>query len=131
MASAGSSIITIETVTDDKFLLQARRPDRVSGAALEQVLEYVMPDEIVAPSPRTDTSREAGRMHMEALRRLGIAGRARMTFELSDDLRRVAEAGVRHRHPDYDDDMVQLALVRLWLGPELFRLVQPAVEIDP
>ena len=103
----------------------------MSGAALEQVLEYVMPDEIVAPKPRSDTSRESGRIHMDALRRLGIAGRASMTFELSDDLRCVAEAGVRHRHPDYDDDTVRLALIRLWLGPELFRQVQPAVEIDP
>lgn len=54
-----------------------------------------------------------------------------MTFELTDDLRRVTEAGVRHRHPDYDDDMVRLALIRLWLGPELFRRVHPAVEIEP
>ena len=36
-----------------------------------------------------------------------------------------------HRHPDYDDEMVRLALIRLWLGPELFRRIHPAVEIDP
>ncbi len=90
-----------------------------------------MTDEIVAPNPQSDTSREAGRMHMEVLRRLGIARRASMTFELTDDLRRVTEAGVRHRHPNYDDDIVRLALIRLWLGPELFRRVHPTVEIDP
>ena len=80
---------------------------------------------------RSDTSREAARMHVEVLRRLGIWRRAAMTFELSDVLRRVTEAGIRHRHPGYDDEMVQLALVRLWLGPELFRRIHPAVEIDP
>jgi hypothetical protein len=54
-----------------------------------------------------------------------------MTFELSNALRRVTEAGIRHRHPDYDDEMVRLALVRLWLGPELFQQVHPAIEIEP
>ncbi len=90
-----------------------------------------MPDEIVAANPQSDTSREAGRIHMDVLRRLGLARRAAMTFELTDDLHRVTEAGVRHRHPDYDDDMVRLALVLLWLGPELFRRVHPTVEIEP
>ena len=70
-------------------------------------------------------------MHFEVLRRLGIGRRASMTFDLGDVLRRVTEAGVRHRHPDYDDDMVRLALIRLWIGAELFRRVHPAVEIDP
>ena len=90
-----------------------------------------MPDEIAAPNTRTDTSREAARMHVEVLRRLGIGRRASMTFELSDILRCVTEAGVRHRHPDYDEEMVRLAVIRLWLGPELFRRIHPAVEIDP
>ncbi len=70
-------------------------------------------------------------MHFEVLRRLGIGRRASMTFELSDVLHHLTEAGVRHRHPDYDDDMVRLALLRLWLGLELFRRVHPTVEIDP
>ena len=70
-------------------------------------------------------------MHFEVLRRLGIGRRASMTFELSDLLRRVTEAGVRHRHPEYPDEMVRLAIVRLWLGPDLFRRVHPAVEIEP
>ncbi len=90
-----------------------------------------MQDESVPPNPRTDTSRDAARMHVEVLRRLGNAHRASMTFDLIDVLRRVTEAGIRHRHPDYDDEMVRVALVRLWLGQELFRQVHPAVEIDP
>lgn len=91
----------------------------------------VMPDEIVALNTRTDTSREAARMHVEVLRRLGIGQRAAMTFELIDVLRCVTEAGIRHRHPGYDNEMVRLALIRLWLGSELFRRIHPAVEIDP
>jgi len=90
-----------------------------------------MPDKVVAPNARNDTSPDAARMHIDVLRRLGIRRRASMTFELTDVLRQVTEAGIRHRHPEYDDLKVRLALIRLWLGPELFRRVHPAVEIDP
>ena len=132
MPSAGSIANGWHAITGGRRTARRGTVQRVgliarAGAALQ----YAMPDEIVAPRPRSDTSRESGRIHMDALRRLGIAGRASMTFELSDDVRRVAEAGVRHRHPEYDDDTVRLALVWLWLGPELFRQVHPAVEIDP
>lgn len=68
---------------------------------------------------------------VEVRRRLGIGQCAAMTFELSDVLRCVTEAGIRHRHPGYDNEMVRLALIRLWLGSELFRRIHPAVEIDP
>ena len=68
-----------------------------------------------------DTGIEAMRAHVAALQRLGIEGRARMTFELSDNLRLVAEAGIRHRHPEYDEEQVRLALIRHVLGDELFR----------
>ena len=67
-----------------------------------------------------DTTVEAAKVHAAALRRLGLEGRARMTFELSDNLRAVTEAGIRHRHPDYDEEQVRLALIRAMLGDELF-----------
>jgi hypothetical protein len=51
---------------------------------------------------------------------MGMEGRARMTFELSDNVRAVTEAGIRHRHPEYDDRRVRLELIRTVLGPELF-----------
>ena len=68
-----------------------------------------------------DTSAEAQRVQTEALRRLTMEERARMTFELSDNLRAVTEAGIRHRHPEYSDEQVRLALIRLMLGEELFQ----------
>ena len=64
-----------------------------------------------------------------SLRRLGGIARARQGFELSDELWRIVEAGVRQRHPEYDERRVRLATVRLWLGDELFRRVHPGVEI--
>jgi len=50
-----------------------------------------------------DTTLEAVRKQFEILRRLGPEGRLRMAFEMSDNLRRIVEAGVRGRHPDYNE----------------------------
>lgn len=45
--------------------------------------------------------------------------RLAMALALSDDMRDVARAGIRHRHPDYDDSDVEHALHRLLVGDEL------------
>ena len=76
-----------------------------------------------------DTSPEAFRKQIAALRRLGISGRAQMTFELSDSLRATVEAGVRHRHPDYDDESVRMAVLRLMIGEEQFRAAFPRCRV--
>jgi len=44
-----------------------------------------------------------------------------MTFELSDNLRRIVEDGVRDRHPDWDEQAVRLRAIRLTLGERLFK----------
>ena len=67
-----------------------------------------------------DTTEQAAAVQNEILRRIGIEGRARMTFELSDNLRRIVEDGVRLRHPDWDDEAVRLRVIRLTLGRRLF-----------
>jgi hypothetical protein len=74
---------------------------------------------------------DVARRVFASLRGLGGARRLQMAFEMSDDLRRIVECGVRSRHPEYDDEQVRLACNRIWLGPELFREVQPGVEIEP
>jgi hypothetical protein len=37
--------------------------------------------------------------------------------EMSDEIRAVTEAGIRHRHPTYTDDEVRAALAGILLGP--------------
>jgi hypothetical protein len=44
-----------------------------------------------------------------------------MMFELSDNLRSLVEAGVRHRHPRWDDRAVEREVTRLMIGDDLFR----------
>jgi hypothetical protein len=70
-------------------------------------------------------------VQLNALLHLGEEGRARAAFNLSDTMRRLVKAGVRHRHPDYDDELVRLAATRLALGDKLFCLVFPGVAVEP
>jgi len=72
------------------------------------------------PGPR-DTTPDATARQFEILRRIGPTGRAAMTFELGDNLRSLVRAGVRHRHPDWDDRTVEREVIRLMIGDALFR----------
>jgi hypothetical protein len=58
--------------------------------------------------------------------------RAGAMVRLTRMARSVAEAGIRARHPDYDDERVRLALVRLLYGDDLVREAWPGRElVDP
>jgi len=77
-----------------------------------------------------DTTIEAAMVQFDVLRRLDVSERASMTFQLSNNLRKITEAGVRLRHPDYDDETVKLAVMRLTLGDDLFREAFGDVEVE-
>lgn len=77
-----------------------------------------------------DTTIEAARIQFSIFRKMGMEGRARMALELSDELRSITESGVRQRHPDYDENMVRLAAIRIAIGEELFHQAYPDVEIE-
>jgi len=76
-----------------------------------------------------DTTLEAYRVQIQALRRLGPEGRLKMMFELSENLRELAVTGVRRRHPDYNDEKVMYAVLHLMVGEEVFRKLFPGVEV--
>jgi len=75
-----------------------------------------------------DTTLEAARKEFEILRRLGPLVRARMAFEMSDSLRRIVEAGIRNRHPDFDQKKIGLEVLRLMIGEELYRQMLKGTE---
>ena len=54
-----------------------------------------------------------------------------MVFDLNEGLRAMIEDGVRYRHPDYNQEQVRLAVVRMMLGERLFHHVYPGVEVKP
>lgn len=78
-----------------------------------------------------DTLPEAAEVHLQVLKRLGPGHRARMAFELSNSLRELSAAGVRMRHPEYDDRKVRLAVIRLAVGEALFRAAFPSEDVRP
>ena len=77
------------------------------------------------PGRPLDTSPEAHRLQGEIYRRLGGAERLAIAFEMTETVRRLAVAGIRHRHPDYTEEQVLGAWARLTLGDELCRKVWP------
>jgi hypothetical protein len=62
---------------------------------------------------------------------MGDQGRVRMTFELCRQMREIAAAGVRSRHPGYSDDEVKWAVIRLTLGDQILGKVYPGIDIAP
>jgi hypothetical protein len=76
-----------------------------------------------------DTTPEAWAVLVNIYRRMSPGRRLELVCEMSDSLRRLVADGVRHRHPDYTEDQVRLAVIRLWLGEDLFRQGYPGVDI--
>ena len=74
------------------------------------------------PADTTAASHEA---QLQAYRRLGAEGRARLAGRLSADTRDLTRAGIRARHPGYTEAEVELALRRLLFGDDLFRRAWP------
>lgn len=78
-----------------------------------------------------DTFREAREVQFEIYRQMGSAGRFRAGLNLCEEVRSGLSAAVHGRHPEYDDETVRLATVRLLLGEKLFREVFPGIEVRP
>jgi hypothetical protein len=77
-----------------------------------------------------DTTNEAARKEFEILRRFKPEARAKMAFELSDNLLSIVEAGVRFRHPDYSEQKIQQEVLRLMIGESLFKQFYPDIEMQ-
>jgi len=79
-----------------------------------------------------DTSHDADAAQLDAYRRMGGTERVAVMFRLTRMARDVAEAGIRSRHPDYDDARVKQALARLLYGDDLVRRAWPDQPlVDP
>jgi hypothetical protein len=76
-----------------------------------------------------DTTPEAARVQREIFRRMSPSQRLHQACEMSDSLQQIVAAGVRSRHPDYDDNQVRLAVIRLTLGDELFHKAYPGANV--
>ena len=72
-------------------------------------------------APRLDVklSRDAAARQRDAIRRMTRERRLELALAMSEDIRRLAEAGIRSRHPKYSDQRVMEALTDVLLGPGL------------
>jgi hypothetical protein len=68
-----------------------------------------------------DTSPAVAEAQNQLYREIGIAGRARIAAEMSDMLRNLAIAGVRMRHPEFDDEQVRAEVLAVFYGPRTNR----------
>ena len=71
------------------------------------------------PSDISDTSDEALAVQLECLRKMTPQERMRRSCAWSGQLRRMAFAAIRRRHPDYSEDDVRLKFIELTYGQTL------------
>jgi hypothetical protein len=74
----------------------------------------------------SDTTIEALRKQFEILERIGIEGRAEMTFELSDKARQELIDDIMKQHPGFTKQQVILEVIRRCYGEELSQKVAAA-----
>jgi len=70
-----------------------------------------------------DTTIDAMRKQFEILRRMSPQKRALISFELSDNIRQIAIAGIKKLHPDFTDAQIKMELLRRMVGDELLRKI--------
>lgn len=84
------------------------------------------------PAIPDDTTTDAHRVQGGIYARMGGAARLSVAFELSETVKQLACAGIRHRHPQYTEEQVFRAWARLKLGDALARAAWPDRElVDP
>lgn len=71
------------------------------------------------PTVVSDTSEEAEAIQLECLRRMSSQDRLRRTCAWSGQVRRMAFAAIRRRHPEYSEVEVRLKFIELTYGKDL------------
>ena len=83
----------------------------------------------LVPDRPADTTAEAWEAQLALLRRMGASGRSAAAFRLTRLAREASRAGIRARHPEYDEDHVRRAFFRLLHGDSVTRSVWPDREL--
>lgn len=83
----------------------------------------------VVPERPADTTPEAWAAQVALLSGMSGSRRSVLAFRLTRLAREASRAGIRARHPDYDEDAVRRAFFRLLHGDAITRVVWPAREL--
>lgn len=76
-----------------------------------------------------DTTAEAAEVQWRVLRSMSMSRKAELVDDLCETTRAMALAGIRSRHPDYDQRSALWALWRNLYGDELFRRAWPQAPL--
>lgn len=80
----------------------------------------------------SDTYPQAEKVMIQSLRKMSPEARFEIALELIETSRKLLEAGVRARHPEYNEREIKLAVIRAILGDKLFKKVYPdSIHIKP
>lgn len=80
----------------------------------------------------SDTHPAAAAAQVRALRRMTTAQRSRIAVQMCADARATTLAGIRARHPEYDDATARWALFRILVGDAWFVRAWPhAPLVEP
>ena len=77
----------------------------------------------------SDTVQDSAVKQFNILQKMDVNARAAMTFELSNNLRSILEAGIHQRHPDYCDDDIKLSALSLTVDKKLFDQAFPDFRV--
>jgi len=72
-----------------------------------------------------DTTADAERVQFEIFRKMPPSKRLLCARRLTQSVRNLLAQGVRSRHPEYNEEQVRLAVIRLILPESLFMAVYP------
>lgn len=72
-----------------------------------------------------DTTLQAEKVQVEVFRRMKPEMRLQVAIDLAQTSRKLVEEGVYRRHPDYGEDQIRLAAIRLILEEDLFLSAYP------
>jgi len=76
-----------------------------------------------------DTTPDADAVQLALYRKMSASDRVRIGHQMSLDARAITLAGIRRRHPEYDDVSARWALFRLLVGDELFQKAWPTAPL--
>ena len=77
-----------------------------------------------------DTHDNSAIRQFEVLRKMDTNARAEMTFQLSDNLRSIIEAGIHQRHPDYNPEQIKQAALSLVVDKDTLSKAFPGHEVS-
>lgn len=72
-----------------------------------------------------DTSPEMEKLQIEILRKMSPEMRLNLAIQLFETEKNLLMEGIRSRHPEYNEEEIRLALLRILLGDEQFEIVYP------